>query len=337
MAARFDQIREVTEMLFSRKIVFIGLLIIIFTNLAFTNWPVSSGPAAFPPDRQESLFVNGQVRSYLLHLPPITYTLAAKLPLVIALHGGGGAPEGMERITGLSELADREGFAVCYPRGLNGHWNDGRETIENGPDDVAFIRQLIATLIKDNHIDPIRVYATGISNGGMMAERLGCEMADLIAAIAPVAATMPQNLLTSCQPARPLSVLQIHGTLDPLIPYHGGEAPAGRLGQGGRVASINDTVRFWVNFDKARKTSSPPIPTTGVNDGTQVVVTLYESRKRTADPFTTEVELITVVGGGHTWPGGLQYLPARIIGRTSRQFNASAKIWEFFTKHPLKP
>ncbi|HEV2440831.1 MAG TPA: PHB depolymerase family esterase [bacterium] len=288
-------------------------------------------PAAGAGDPTETLGAGGVARTYVLHVPPGGDPPAARA-LVLAFHGGGGRGRGMVALTGLDALADRDGFIAVYPDGINRQWNDGRRTVRWAVDDVGFVAALIAALSHRFHIDRGRVYATGISNGGLFAERLACDLAPDIAAIAPVAGNMPADIAPACAPARPVSLIQISGTQDPLVPYGGGQIarPFG-LGEGGVVWSVADTVAFWARRDgcdgaPVRTTPAPIAPP----DGTRVVRTAYERCAR-----GTSVALYTIEGGGHTWPGGPQYLPVGLIGPASRQLNASEVIVEFFRLHPM--
>jgi polyhydroxybutyrate depolymerase len=265
-------------------------------------------------------------RTFWLHVPP-TYAKTKSIPLVLVFHGGEGQPQQIERHTGFSDLADREGFIVAYPEGIDKHWNDGRE---NAPrvNDVAFVTALIEDVARSFNVDRKRIYATGISNGGMFSQRLGCELSGTIAAIASVAATMPDALRARCNPSRPISVLMIHGTDDPLIPYRGGAMARGTMG--GNVLSAPDAIRFWVAHNKCAPT--PATLELGFDrdpkDGTRVEGESYDHC--TAN---VEVELVTVVGGGHTLPGSRQSLPERLVGRTSTEINGADKIWHFFKRH----
>ena len=166
------------------------------------------------------------MRTYLVHLPA-SYSKDKAWPVVLVFHGGGGNGEQMAGMTGFSRKADREGFIAVYPNG-SGRWQNRFLTwnagnccayaYENGIDDVGFIRALIGKLKKDYAVDERRVFATGISNGGMMSYRLACGLSDLIAAIGPVAGA--QNI--DCEPKRPVSVVILHGTADLYVRYKGG-------------------------------------------------------------------------------------------------------------------
>lgn len=279
---------------------------------------------------EQSLQHGGVERTYRVHVPR-GYDAAKQWPLVIALHGGGGAGRGMNTVTHLNDVADAHGFLVAYPDGRFRHWNDGRQSgvaESRKVDDVGFLADLIDALAKKYSVDRKRVFATGISNGGFMSQRLACDLSDKVAAIAVVAATMGQELSRKCNPRQPVSVLLIHGTEDPLVPYEGGRV---QVRGGGEIISAPDAVKKWVGLNgcttKPRTDSLPD----AAKDGTRTRRELYTGCKN-----GTEVAFLIVEGGGHTWPGGPQYLPPRRIGRTSRDFDASAVIWEFFAAHPRR-
>jgi polyhydroxybutyrate depolymerase len=171
---------------------------------------------------------------------------------------------------------------------------------------------------------------TGISNGAIMSYRLACELSDKITAIAPVDGNIPILLFPECSPSKPVSVLAINNTDDPLVPFQGGEI-YGKLHRIklGKVLSVDESIGFWVNRNRC---SITPVvdeePDRDPKDGTRVTRVQYIN-----DFDGTEVILYAVDGGGHTWPGGVQYLPARVIGKTCRDFDANEVIWSFFKKH----
>lgn len=277
----------------------------------------------------ETIPVGDTTRTYLIHRLP-SYKKSKRLPLVLVFHGGNTPAERMITYTGMNAIADREGFIVVYPRGTNNFWNDGRERAPK-VDDVGFIRTLIAQLEKSLNVDPRRIYAAGLSNGGMMAQRLACELSGKLAAIASLAASMPENIASQCRPSSSISVLMIHGTEDPLVPYRGGPlSPASNIG--GKVWPVADTIRYWAKHDKCSdKPNFDYLADKDQNDST-----LTKREKYVACSNTTDVVLLTVEGGGHTWPGANQYLPERLIGRTSRDFDGSEVIWNFFKQHSTK-
>ncbi len=272
----------------------------------------------------------GIERSYIIHEP--ARRPAGPVPLVLVMHGGGGNAAGMIRLTRgrFNELADRDGFIVLYPEGVGKHWNDSRaDPIDRAHreniDDVGFLSRLIDEMVKNRGSDPGRVFATGISNGGFMSLRLACELSGKIRGIAAVTASMPANPRSECSPERPVPVLIINGTADPLVPYDGG--PVRVLGmERGRALSTADTVRFWLKRNGCGdKEVTARFPDTNPGDESTVVKHMYQSSG--GGPC---VGLYSVEGGGHTWPGGWQYLGKRIIGPTNRDINACDEIWDFF-------
>lgn len=167
----------------------------------------------------------GVARDYIVHVPP-SYDGKSRVPLVLDIHGLTSNASQQQALSGWRQKADAAGFIVAYPNGLNSSWNGGSlccgMSQQNGVDDEGFIRALVAKVEQEACIDPKRVYATGLSNGGAMSHLLACRAADLFAATAPVSmgnGTMP------CQPVRPLSVIMFRGTTDPLVPYAGGNFP----------------------------------------------------------------------------------------------------------------
>jgi len=279
-------------------------------------------------NRGEQLESGGQTRTFLVHLPK-NYDSARHWPVVFVLHGGGGQGRGMDVLTHFNNFADRNGIIAVYPDGLTRGWNDGRVTRRLAPriaDDVAFISAILDKLESEYSIDSARVFATGISNGGFMSFRLGCDLAPRIAAIAPVAAALSKDLEKSCHPARPVPILMINGTDDPLVPYHGGEV----IADGGAIYSAEVSAQKWAQTNGCASSPKSEITAPKSANGLATRITHYSDCKSGAD-----VELFSVEGGGHTWPGGFQYLPEGIIGKTSRELDANEVIWKFFAAHPL--
>ncbi len=287
------------------------------------------GKAAGTRDISASLQYDGVERTYLLHLPP-SYNGEDELPMVFVFHGGGGGGEGMARVTHMSDVADERGFIAVYPDGIDKNWNDGRPEINPGINDVAFISALIEELKSGYSVDAERIYSTGISNGGMFSLRLACELSDKIAAVAPVAALMGEALSHACTPPRPIPVMFVMGTDDPLVPWEGGDIGTDRVYRG-RALSAVDSVSFWVAVDGCSET---PVVTELADedpgDGTRARREVYAGGRD-----GSEVVMLAVEGGGHTWPGGEQYMREAIIGRTCRDFDAGEAIWGFFDRFTL--
>ena len=309
----------------------LSFILIIHTPLvsctgsrARSNAPVSPG---------QNIKIDGLERFYHLYIPS-AYKNSEAVPLVIALHGGGGTGKKVNKLLDLNILADQHGFIVAYPDAVDRHWNDGRgvkkyRAQRENIDDVSFISRMIDAIAGKYNIDKNRVYITGASNGAMMSFRLGCDLADKISAIAPVIGSMPENLVAGCTPAVPLPLIMINGTEDPLVPWEGGYVHVYRK-KLGKIISVRQTIDFWV----ARNGCSPDpirstIRDTDPGDGTSVHKQAYQQCINDAD-----VVLYEVRGGGHTWPGSYQYLPELFIGKTNHDLDATKAIWDFFNAHP---
>ncbi len=274
---------------------------------------------------------DGRTRTYVLHVPA-GYSADRTYPLVLVFHGGYGTGREIERDTGFDAKADAEGFIVAYPDGIDSNWNDGRGTADPDIDDVGFVRQLVTSLESQLSVDEARIYATGLSNGGMFTQRLGCELADVLAAIGPAAGPMPAPLLATCRPAQPIAVIGIQGGADPIVPLGGGTVKSIALlgiGKGGEVASATETMRLWAHANgcNAPATISHPAPI--VDDGTSLDIHTYTGCKGSAD-----VVYYIVQGMGHNWPP--KRLLSLITGPSSRNLHATDVIWAFFKAHPKR-
>ncbi len=277
--------------------------------------------AASATDLSGTLRSGGMDRTYTLHVPP-----GNPVGLVLNLHGGGGTGIGQRGLTDFDAVADAHDLLVVYPDGYDRSWADGRGASpadRRHVDDVGFLVALAGKLQNDYGIAPGRVFVTGMSNGGFMSNRLACDRADVFAAIAPVAGTL--GVAVACNPSRPVSVLEAHGTADPLVPFKGGEV----RGRGGvsHAVSANGMVDNWRSADGCQGDPSVQV-LPRVGDGT--VVHRFASAACAA---STEVVFYQIDSGGHTWPGGKQYLPKAIIGPTTRGLDASEVIAQFFLTH----
>ncbi len=242
-------------------------------------------------------------------------------PLVLALHGRYGDGAGQEKMTGLSRVAEKEGFIVVFPDGYQRSWNDARQVgpaAEKGLDDTAFLVALADDFIAHHRADPRRVYAAGLSNGAMMSLTLACRAAARFAGVFAVAGQWPSR--EACQPAEPISVALVLGDHDPLVPYAGGEVAKDR----GAVLSGEQTLALFAHLDGCAEGPERSALKDLLNDGTTTTVERFSGCSGGA-----EVRLYTVVGGGHTWPGGWQYLAERLVGKTSRDWSASEEMWAF--------
>lgn len=264
----------------------------------------------FPAPMEEHVLVHDDLqRDYVVYVPP-GYDHATPTPLVLAFHGYANSPAQQEQWSSLGEKAAAAGFVLVYPSGtgLVSGWNGG-DCCGSMVDDVGFVRALIDRLEADLCIDPARVYATGFSNGGFLSHRLACELSDRIAAIASVAGVMG---IDGCAPTRPMPVLHMHGTGDFVVPYDGSVV----LG----FESVAETIAGWVERDGCK--GEPVV--SYVQD--EVTCERYEACDAGA-----EVELCTIEGGGHTWPGGADIFGA---GPTTQSLDANDRLWDFFVAHP---
>ena len=288
---------------------------------------VSTAAAAERVLAPHTIEVDGITRSYHLHVPSAVGPTPALLVLVF--HGGGGTGPGTERLTRFTALADREGFLVAFPEGVEKNWNDGREFTSSRAhrdhvDDVAFVAVLIDAIGRAHAVDPRRVCATGISNGGIFSHYLAAHLSARIAAIAPVVGGIADPPDAWLRPEQPVSVLMLQGTRDPLVPYHGGAVAFGR----GKIIDTEEAARRWAALNGGREPVREPLPADG-KDRCGGLRTIYPGGRD-----GSEVTLVRLDGGGHTWPGGAQYLPQLLIGRVCRDFDATVLIWDFFKTHP---
>jgi polyhydroxybutyrate depolymerase len=281
----------------------------------------------------------GQQREYLLVTPE--RSTAAPRPLVLVLHGhlgtaanalgGGRVPS---PLSAWLDVAERENVLVAALQGLKGSdnrtgWHDCRSDADNNPqvDDVAFASRVAKKLVDDGRVDAKRIYVMGMSNGAIMTLRLALEMQPAPAAVAAVAGTMAAKSECTGAP-RPASVLLIHGTEDPLVPYTGGGVGLGERRDRGSVVSVAATRDFWLRADGLQ--SAKPVETSFAHDGDDATRARKATYGRDAGP---QVSVITIDGGGHVEPSKRFHYPAlygRIVGVQNRDFEAAEEAWSFF-------
>ena len=269
------------------------------------------------------------VRSARIYRPA---ALSPSPGLVILLHGAVGSGEEMAQLTRFDAHADWLGWIAAYPDahnpGANGGWDAHACCAQPGVDDVKFIRDLIDTVTKTHAIDRLRVYVAGFSRGGMMAYRLGCELADRIAAITVVAGNMSNRHgsidALQCRPTAPISVLAIHGTDDRNVPIAGGvgpdelayfkERPELMVGEDDLIsyAPLADVVAHWRRVNRCSETET-------------IESSASSTRQRWQGPDGISVELLSINGGTHVWPG-----PAQLPGSPDASVDASQLIADFF-------
>jgi polyhydroxybutyrate depolymerase len=301
-------------------------LIALSACSARRNAPVAGDAADY-----RTLNQDGLTRRYVVRVPPAAPSTAgrtaARVPLVLVLHGGGGTALTAEKATGFTQKAMAKGFIVVYPEGTGRRrgalltWNAGHccgHAMTSNIDDVAFIRTLIDRIAVEYSVDPSRIYVTGMSNGGMMTHRIGIELADRVAAIATVVATVFGD---ERMPQRPVAAFMLNGMLDTSVPNQGG-APGGQFAgawDGTPMKPANAQGTFWA---RANGCSSAPDQR---DEGPDI---LYSYRC----PAGRDVELRLIKDTGHAWPGGERGRGRGDAPGTS--FNATDAIWNFFAAHP---
>ena len=313
-----------------------------------------NAPAVRAQDREEVVKVNGSPRTIQVHLPP-EYSKRKRYPVVLVLHGIGGNGSLIARISHFNKTADQFGFIVVYPNSREGRWtaapDEGvrsiggfgrrRTTMDDmtrrpRPDDVGgrplnentFFGEVLDQVESEYSVDVSRIYAAGYSDGGFMTFRLGCELSGRIAAIATVGAVMPESLAETCSnwSWRAVPLLMMNGTDDPEVPYKG------KLGAsvGFYLLPARETLKEWAKINncgqKPQHDTIPPRTSAGLQ-------TRVETYSDCADGATAI--LYSIEKGGHTWPGGEQFVPVRFIGKTNEDLDASEIIWKFFATHPM--
>lgn len=263
-------------------------------------------------DHDLEILHDGIKRTAYLHIPA-SADLEAPTPLVFNFHGFLGNGKQEADFSGMTPKSDEAGFIVVYPDGSENSWNAGDccgNAMVKQVDDVGFVRALVAELQTQLCIDPRRIYATGMSNGGFMTHRLACEAADLFAAFAPVSAV---NGMDNCEPVRPVPLLMFNGTADLIVIYNGG-------GNGGTFISAPQTFDEWAERDGCIGAALPG----KTNGGTSCKV-------HDLCDADASVTLCTHTGMGHCWPGQ----PTCLFGTPNTELSANDEMWDFFQQNPL--
>jgi polyhydroxybutyrate depolymerase len=259
-----------------------------------------------------SLVSAGERREYDVHVPR-SYDSRRPTPLVISLHGAGLWGTGQREISGWDAVADRHGLIVVYPSG-----RDRRGPRVWEPEDFPVISQLIDTLQRSYNVDPARIYVNGLSNGGGMSFALSCTLGARIAAVGMVGAARTEPF-EWCPDPRPVPVIDFHGTEDNAAAYTGGKSYTGPV--------FPDVEQFDAKWARRNGCATTPAIDTIAAD----VVRRAWSRCTNA----ADVVLYTIIGGGHTWPGGPP-IAEWALGRTATSIDASEMMWQFFERHPKR-
>jgi len=279
----------------------IGTVVKIHGN----NLVLAAKTAAFDVTLQH----NGLTRTFTVVRPE---PAVAGAPMMLVLHGRGGNAEGQATITNLSKSVAAQGYWAVLPQYYENTWDDN-PGLNPGIDDVGFAERILDIMQEDFGVSASRTYAAGFSNGGFMAQRLACESSDRFAAFSFVATSITRGLYNACAPTMPRPVMFVHGTTDPIVPWGGNSQLA--------LQSVDSAVGLWTaklgcGLNPTQQTLD------SANDGTSIDHFRYSCG-------TKEVRLYRVNNGGHTWPGGSQYLPVSMIGKTSTDMQATDEIWNF--------
>ena len=247
---------------------------------------------------------------------PASYDGTKALPLVFSLHGFGSNALEQQIYTEMGNVSIDNEFLICFPNGVDNAWNVGW-TNGSTADDVGFISALIDQLSQDYNIEPNRIYSCGMSNGGYMSYRLACELNDKIAAVASVTGSFSPQYIDQCQPGKSVPTMEIHGTADLVVPYNGAATLA---------VGVEDVISFWINNNQCELSSDTTIiEDTDNGDFSTAIQVDYKNCD-----LATQVSLIKIENGGHTWPGA-----SIVVGVTNQDFKASEAIWDFFSQFTL--
>ena len=305
-------------MMKGRKLVLVAVLVLISLPVVLA---VTDAVAFHTRNRHNGTIVSsGATREYVLHVPS-SYDATKPAPLVISLHGASLWGAAQREISQWDEVAEREGLIVVYPSGVGGRgprvWR--ADPTASAPRDVTFISDLIDQLARTYTLDPARIYANGLSNGGGMSFALSCTLGDRIAAVGMVGAAhlVPFN---SCPDPRPVPAIAFHGTADRLTRYHGGKSWVA-------PRPFPDIPTWMANWAQRNQCGPDPVESVVAADVTRLE---YTDCAPGAD-----VVLYTIRDGGHTWPGGGP-LPEWFVGPTVTSIDATSQMWEFFRDHPLR-
>lgn len=304
-------------------------LIALAACLALDAVPLAAG--SLPPGLTEEFITSGGLkRSYYLHVPT---ALAGKagVPAVFVFHGGQGTGLDAASSSNMAAAGDAAGFISVFPNATS-QWNDGRATTATSVDDVAFVRDVIADLARRDGVDPARVFASGVSNGGMFTQRLACDAADAFKAFGVVAAYLPADYQAACHPAHALPITFFNGTTDPIMPWNGGAiatSSGGDLGQGGNVLSHSQTMAFWSQVNACATLTGPSDWPDQYRDGTAV-----QSEGLSGCTGGVKMDIYIITNGGHTWPGS-GAAPSPVTGLTSKEINATNQMVAFFQSYGL--
>jgi len=262
-----------------------------------------------------NILINSTSRTFKIYVPS-KYSSLKDMPLLFCFHGYTSNAKNIMDYSNFNKIADREGFIVVYPQGLefNGstHWNVGGWTLGSSADDIKFVELMIELISDIFLVNKKRIYSTGMSNGGFMSFLLACQLSNKIASIASVSGSMTPQIYNECDPKRSISILQLHGDSDPVVPY---------LGYPSLFKSVSDVISFWTNNNSCEtRAFISEIEDINLTDNSTVKEYYYKSCNE-----DTSVKHYKVIGGGHDWFG---------VGG-NKDINSSELIWDFLSQYNL--
>lgn len=321
-------------------LIVIALLLAAAALLAFGFARELREPPLTGALHREQLTVGALNRTFSFYAPARSEPQPA---LIFVLHGSDGSGDLMRRMSlfRFDTLADQHGAIVVYPDGYEKFWNDCRASADYAAniekiDDSAFFAAMIDHFVQTRNIDPKRVYATGISNGGHMIYRLGLEIPQRFAALAAMAANLPVESNLDCTTSgTPVSMAILNGTQDPINPYGGGLVTIMGNSSRGNVRSAADTVHYWATLTGATRTEATRLPETDGNASTWIEREIY--RDSESAEVKKEVRLYTLHGSGHVMPAHSGFLTTRLLdtllGGAAGDMDSATELWEFFDSH----
>jgi polyhydroxybutyrate depolymerase len=306
--------------------IHLGLIALVMLTMLLNSSRADTGGIL-----KGKLIIQGEERTYQLYTPA-SYQPDRPTALVMVFHGYRGKAETMMRQTGFNRLSERDNFLVVYPEASVWRTRSNPSGNDATTGDLLFIQELLSHMKSIRKIDSKRVYAVGLSNGGFFTQRLACEMSGDIAAFATVAATMGKPLSQDCHPTRPIPILLMHGTDDPVVTWDGQVKRLRFAFPESQILSFPDVVHFWREQNQCANTPVIEQLARKNRDKTSVERRLFHNCQG-----TSEVQQWIIYGGGHTWPGSSEggCWKRLFAGRTTQTVQASEVIWQFFQQHSL--
>lgn len=288
------------------KYYLLSLLLILLVNDACTQ--------------AKQFSYGSEKRRYTVYLPTSYYEKKEQVfPLVFNFHGGGMTMTEQMFYSKMNDAADKHHFIVVYPQGIKQDWNVGFDmSYQKGTDDVGFISALLEKLVKDHRIDTAKVYATGFSRGGFFCQRLAAELPQKFAAIASVGGTLPDSVAHFHKSKIPVGVMIVHGTSDDIVNY---------AGKPNAYRSATAAFDYWKVHNRLQVLKEAKRAINSIsNDSTSVEIVEISGKD-------VSISLVTIVDGGHTWPGSHPFNIGFPLGKTTREININDIMWKFFARH----